>query len=111
MRLLLVEDDEALRTVTAQRLRREGYAADECGDGIEGMDYAINADYDGLVLDISAMLSTAKVRVLSFSSRGMPDGFAITSIVLEVAGSEQLELLMKKLKGIQGVMDVKRPTG
>ncbi|MDY4063288.1 MAG: response regulator transcription factor [Candidatus Limiplasma sp.] len=52
MRLLLVEDDEALRTVTAQRLRREGYAADECGDGIEGMDYAINADYDGLVLDI-----------------------------------------------------------
>ena len=52
MRLLLVEDDEALRTGTAQRLRREGYAADECGDGIEGMDYAINADYDGLVLDI-----------------------------------------------------------
>ena len=52
MRLLLVEDDEALRTVTAQRLRREGYAVDECGDGIEGMDYAINADYDGLVLDI-----------------------------------------------------------
>lgn len=38
-------------------------------------------------------------------------GFAITSIVLEVTGSEQLELLMKKLKGIQGVMDVKRPTG
>ena len=68
-------------------------------------------DRDGLVLDISAMLSTAKVRVLTFSSRGMPDGFAITSIVLEVTGSEQLELLMKKLKGIQGVMDVKRPTG
>ena len=71
----------------------------------------VSKDRDGLVLDISAMLSTAKVRVLSFSSRGMPDGFAITSIVLEVAGSEQLELLMKKLKGIQGVMDVKRPTG
>ena len=71
----------------------------------------VSKDRDGLVLDISAMLSTAKVRVLSFSSRGMPDGFAITSIVLEVTGSEQLELLMKKLKGIQGVMDVKRPTG
>ncbi len=71
----------------------------------------MSKDRDGLVLDISAMLSTAKVRVLTFSSRGMPDGFAITSIVLEVTGSEQLELLMKKLKGIQGVMDVKRPTG
>ena len=52
MRLLLVEDDEALRTVTAQRLRREGYVVDECSDGIEGMDYALGADYDGLVLDI-----------------------------------------------------------
>ena len=71
----------------------------------------VSKDRDGLVLDISAMLSTAKVRVLTFSSRGMPDGFAITSIVLEVTGSEQLELLKKKLKGIQGVMDVKRPTG
>lgn len=52
MRLLMVEDDEALRTVTAQRLRREGYVVDECGNGIEGMDYALGADYDGMVLDI-----------------------------------------------------------
>ena len=71
----------------------------------------VSKDRDGLVLDISTMLSSAKVRVLSFSSRGMPDGFAITSLGLEVTGSEQLELLMKKLKGISGVMDVKRPTG
>ena len=42
----------------------------------------VSKDRDGLVLDISAMLSTAKVWVLTFSSRGMPDGFAITSIVL-----------------------------
>ena len=41
----------------------------------------------------------------------MPDGFAVTSLALEVTGAEQLELLMKKLKGISGVMDVKRPTG
>ena len=71
----------------------------------------ISKDRDGLVLDISSMLSSAKVRVLSFASRGMPDGFAITSIGMEVTGAEQLELLMKKLKGISGVMDVKRPTG
>ena len=71
----------------------------------------VSKDRDGLVLDISTMLSAAKVRVLSFASRGMPDGFAVTSISMEVTGSEQLELLMKKLKGISGVMDVKRPTG
>ena len=71
----------------------------------------VSKDRDGLVLDISTMLSSAKVRVLSFSSRGMPDGFAITSLALEVTGAEQLDLLMKKLKGVSGVMDVKRPTG
>ena len=71
----------------------------------------VSKDRDGLVLDISTMLSAAKVRVLSFASRGMPDGFAVTSISMEVTGAEQLELLMKKLKGISGVMDVKRPTG
>ena len=57
------------------------------------------------------MLSAAKVRVLSFASRGMPDGFAITSIVLEITSADQLETLMRKLKGISGVMDVKRPAG
>ena len=71
----------------------------------------ISKDRDGLVLDISAMLSAAKVRVLSFASRGMPDGFAITSIVLEITSADQLETLMRKLKGISGVMDVKRPAG
>ena len=71
----------------------------------------ISKDRDGLVLDISSMLSSAKVRVLTFSSRGMPDGFAITSVGMEVTSADQLSILMKKLKGISGVMDVKRPTG
>lgn len=71
----------------------------------------ISKDRDGLVLDISSMLSSAKVRVLTFASRGMPDGFAITDVGVEVNDAEQLELLMRKLKGISGVMDVKRPTG
>ncbi len=71
----------------------------------------VSRDRDGLVLDISAMLSAAKVRVISFASRGMPDGFAITSLILEVNGAEQLEELKKKLVNISGVMDVKRPAG
>ena len=71
----------------------------------------VSKDRDGLVLDILSMLSAAKVRVLNFASRGMADGFAITTIGMEVNGSEQLEQLMKKIRGISGVMDVKRPTG
>lgn len=52
MRLLLVEDDTALRDILAKRLNQEGYAVDACGDGNEGMEYALSAPYDGMILDI-----------------------------------------------------------
>ncbi|MDO4836935.1 MAG: response regulator transcription factor [Clostridia bacterium] len=52
MRLLLVEDDQALREILAKRLAQEGYAVDACGDGNEGLDFALAAPYDGIILDI-----------------------------------------------------------
>ena len=52
MRLLLVEDDEALRTILAKRLKQEGYAVDACADGSEGLEYALSTPYDGILLDI-----------------------------------------------------------
>ena len=47
MRLLLVEDDTALREILEKRLAQEGYAVDTCGDGNEGLDYALSAPYGG----------------------------------------------------------------
>ena len=52
MRLLLVEDDAALREILTKRLGQEGYAVDACGDGNEGLEYALSAPYDGVILDI-----------------------------------------------------------
>ena len=52
MRLLIVEDDDALRAVLAKRLSAEGYAVDACATGTDGLDYALSMDYDGMVLDI-----------------------------------------------------------
>lgn len=52
MRLLVVEDDPALRDILTQRLAGEGYAVDSCGDGTEGFDYAVAATYDAMILDI-----------------------------------------------------------
>ena len=52
MRLLIVEDDAALRDILSQRLTRDGYAVDACGDGVEGLEFALSAPYDGIVLDI-----------------------------------------------------------
>ena len=52
MRLLLVEDDDALREILAKRLKQEGYAVDACANGNEGLDYALQTPYDGMLLDI-----------------------------------------------------------
>lgn len=52
MRLLLIEDDQALREILAKRLAQEGYAVDACSDGNEGLGFALAAPYDGIILDI-----------------------------------------------------------
>lgn len=52
MRLLLVEDEPGIASFIYQGLTEAGYAVDVARDGQEGLDYALAADYDALVLDI-----------------------------------------------------------
>lgn len=52
MRLLVVEDDPALKNALVSRLTREGYAVDACDNGTDGLFYARSAEYDGLILDV-----------------------------------------------------------
>ena len=52
MRILLVEDERALRSVLAERLKKEGYSVDSCGDGSRAADYLQAAPYDIILLDI-----------------------------------------------------------
>lgn len=52
MRLLIVEDDDALRAVLNLRLTAEGYAVDACATGTDGLEYAMATEYDGLILDV-----------------------------------------------------------
>ncbi|MDE1145357.1 MAG: response regulator transcription factor [Azospirillaceae bacterium] len=51
MRLLLVEDERDLRTLTADHLARIGFTVDACGSLEEADDYISTADYDALILD------------------------------------------------------------
>jgi DNA-binding response OmpR family regulator len=53
MRLLLVEDEEALATALAQGLRRHGYAVDVAPDGAQGCAAAAVDPYDLLILDLT----------------------------------------------------------
>jgi DNA-binding response OmpR family regulator len=52
MRVLVVEDEPAIAAFVRQGLIEAGYAVDVAGDGRAGLDYALAAGYDLLVLDI-----------------------------------------------------------
>jgi two-component system alkaline phosphatase synthesis response regulator PhoP len=50
--ILLVEDEQVLRTTLGDRLRAEGYIVDTAGDGQEGFDKASNLPFDLIILDL-----------------------------------------------------------
>lgn len=52
MRLLVVEDEPGIANFICQGLTEAGYAVDVAWDGYEGLEFALAAAYDLLVLDI-----------------------------------------------------------
>lgn len=52
MRVLVVEDEPGIAGFVQQGLTEAGYAVDMASDGLEGLDYALVAEYDAIVLDI-----------------------------------------------------------
>ncbi len=52
MRLLIVEDEVRLAETLRQLLRRQGYTADVCHDGVSGLDNAMSGIYDLVILDV-----------------------------------------------------------
>lgn len=53
MRILIVEDDEPLRSLLRRGLREEGYVADAIADGREFDEYVDGGRYDAVVLDLN----------------------------------------------------------
>jgi DNA-binding response OmpR family regulator len=51
-RILLVEDDESLRTVLVDAFAREGYDVSGVADGKEAFDRAVKGNFDLVVLDL-----------------------------------------------------------
>ena len=51
MKLLFAEDDRDLSTAVRTLLERNGYMVDAVYDGAEAVDYALEGEYDGMILD------------------------------------------------------------
>ncbi|MBQ9392470.1 MAG: response regulator transcription factor [Oscillospiraceae bacterium] len=78
MRILIVEDEVRLARTLAELLRRQGYTADMCHDGVSGLDSASSGIYDLVVLD--AMLPGMDGFALLRSLRG--GGSAVPVLML-----------------------------
>ena len=71
----------------------------------------VSKDRPNLLVDISTILSAAKVHVSSLNARSTADGFALISLAVDVSDSPQLQAVMRRLEQISGVMRVTRPAG
>lgn len=52
MRLLYAEDEKAMSEAVTEILRRKNYVVDAVYDGEEALDYLLNENYDGIILDV-----------------------------------------------------------
>jgi len=52
MRILVVEDDPKLAQLLQRGLKEKGYAVDVAANGTDGLEFALGAEYDAIILDV-----------------------------------------------------------
>ncbi len=85
MRLLLIEDDAALRLNLARQLEGEGYRVDQAGDGAEGLFLAQEYPFDLAIVD----LGLPKVNGLSIVQRLRAEGRELPLLILTARSTWQ----------------------
>lgn len=84
MRLLLVEDEEKTSSYLSRALGESGFTVDISADGAEGLHYALEYDYDLIILDVmlpgldgyqvlEGLRARKQTPVLMLSARGSVD--------------------------------------
>ena len=85
MRLLLIEDDAALRLGLARQLEADGYRVDQAADGADGLFQAREYPVDLAIVD----LGLPKLSGLAVVQRLRADGKALPILILTARGSWQ----------------------
>ncbi len=85
MRLLLIEDDPALREGLARQLREEGYRVEMAADGAEGLFLAQEYPFDLAIVD----LGLPKVNGMTIVQRIRADGKDIPVLILTARSTWQ----------------------
>jgi len=85
MRLLLIEDDAALRLTLARQLEADGYRVDQAADGEEGLFLAREYPVDLVIVD----LGLPKLNGLTIVQCLREEGSALPILILTARGSWQ----------------------
>jgi len=85
MRLLLVEDSPRLQRSLGQGLRQRGFAVDSALDGIEGLWFATEHDYDVIILDWMLPKMDGPAVLAELRARGKTTHVLMLSAKQEVA--------------------------
>src|SRR6478752_8546707 len=96
MRLLLIEDDLALRQGLKRQLEAEGYRVDEAGDGAEGLFLAQEYPFDLAIVD----LGLPKLNGLTIVQRLRSGGSSMPMLILTARSSWQ-----DKVSGLEAGAD------
>jgi two-component system response regulator PhoP len=89
MRLLLIEDDAALRLGLARQLEADGYRVDQSADGEDGLFQAREYPVDLAIVD----LGLPKLNGMTVVQRLRADGRSIPILILTARGSWQDKVL------------------
>lgn len=89
MRLLLIEDDAALRLTLARQLEADGYRVDQARDGEEGLFLASEYPVDLVIVD----LGLPKLNGMTIVQRLRQEGSTLPILILTARGSWQDKVL------------------
>ncbi len=86
------------------------------GDKVHGDLYAAEIkiyanNRNGVLVDVSKILTENKIDVTSMTVRTSKQGTATISVCFEINGVEQLRYIIAKLRSIESVLDIERTTG
>ncbi len=91
MRVLVIEDDDAIRSVVERGLRAEGFSVDACADGVAGLWKLLEGGYAAVVLD----LLLPGMNGYTVCARARAEGVTTPILVLTAKSGEydQIDLL------------------
>lgn len=91
VRVLVIEDDDAIRSVVERGLRAEGFEVDTCADGGEGLWKALDGGYAAIVLDL--LLPTMNGYAVCERLRGEGNTTPILVLTAKSGEYDQIDLL------------------